>query len=88
MGSGETLNAAMRSDGGDRLAVYLSSPAAISLRMDRITAGKTAKATWIDPRTGARADAGEFPAAGTRKFTPPSGWVDAILLVEAKTGRS
>src|SRR5262249_567684 len=33
-GSGETLNAAMRSNNGNRILVYLSSPAPVWLRLD------------------------------------------------------
>lgn len=86
MGSGETLNVAMRSEKGDRLVIYLASPAAISLHMDRIRTAQKARATWIDPRTGARSAANgkEFPANGTHEFSPPEGWADAILLLEAK----
>jgi hypothetical protein len=85
-GTGETLNAAMRSTEGDRLLVYLSHPTPISLHLDRITAG-AALATWIDPQTGARTAIGEFPTKGTRSFTPPDGWQDALLWVEGRRGR-
>jgi hypothetical protein len=81
---GDPPSAAMRSVDGDRLLVYLPGPATVSLRLERITAAGAARATWVDPRTGDRTSAGEFPAKGERAFTAPQGWPDALLLVEAK----
>ena len=82
-GSGEALNAAMRSDAGDRILAYLSNPSTVSLRLDRITTSDKARAVWVDPKTGERAAIGELPTEGTRSFTTPGGWQDALLLVEA-----
>jgi hypothetical protein len=82
VGSGEKLNAAMRSSQGDCILAYLSSPTGITLRMDRLTAGSSARATWIDPTTGARSKIGDLPTHGERLFTPPDGWQDALLLLE------
>ena len=86
MGSGETLNAAMRSTAGDRLLVYLSAPATFSLHLDALSAAKTARVVWIDPRTGTRSPGEEFPATGTRSFSTPKDWPDALLLVEVHSG--
>ena len=86
IGSGETLNAAMRSTAGDRLLVYLSAPATFSLHLDALSAAKTARAMWIDPRTGTRSSAEKLPATGTRSFSTPKDWPDALLLVEAQSG--
>jgi len=82
--------AAMRSAQGDRLLVYLPGPGTVSLRLDKITASTVARATWMDPRTGARtAAAGELPTVAKvpHAFTTPPGWPDALLLVEARSGR-
>ena len=86
-GSGDTLNVAMRTESGDRLLVYLSSPGAVSLRLDGMKAA-IAQATWIDPQTGTRTGIGQVPATGTQTFKPPKGWQDALLLVEAKGDKS
>ncbi len=71
----------MRSTQGDVALVYLSSPAPISVRMDKITASESVPAIWIDVRTGDRVQAGVLPTEGTVSFTPPSGWEDALLLL-------
>jgi hypothetical protein len=86
VGSGETLNAAMRSTSGDRFLVYLSAPATFSLHLDTLSAAKIARAVWIDPRTGTRSPGEEFPATGARSFSTPKDWPDALLLVEAQSG--
>ncbi len=83
MGEGETRNAAMRSTTGDRLLVYLSSPVTVSLHLNAISAAARARATWINPQTGERSAAGEFPTTGPHSFSPPKDWPDALLLLQA-----
>lgn len=78
---GAGKNMAMRSAQGDALLVYLSSPAAVSVHMDKITASGPVQATWIDVRTSDRTPAGAFPNKGIASFTPGAGWEDALLLV-------
>ncbi|MHB8898266.1 MAG: apiosidase-like domain-containing protein [Thermoguttaceae bacterium] len=85
-GSGEARHSAVRSTAGDRVLVYLSHPDTVTLRLDGITAAKTVKATWVDPRTGTRTVVGEFPTCETNSYSAPKGWPDAILLLEAKDG--
>jgi hypothetical protein len=87
-GSGEKLNAAMRSEKGDRILAYLSSPTTVSIRMDRLTAGNSAATSWIDPTTGARTAIGDLPTQGEKSFTTPDGWQDALLLLEARRSAS
>jgi hypothetical protein len=86
-GDGEAWKAATRSADGDLLLAYLPGPGAVELDLGRITAGGPARATWIDPRSGDRATAGEFPAEGRRRFTTPGGWQDALLIVAAGSRR-
>lgn len=80
---GTTLNTAARSQSGDWIMVYLSSPTTVSIDTSRITASDTAEASWIDPKTGAQTPIGSFRSAGTPFFTTPSGWLDALLWIEA-----
>lgn len=80
----EIQNAAMSSTDGDSLVVYLPSPTTVSLHMEKIATAKSARATWIDPKTGARTTIGVFPTTGTRAFSSPQGWPDALLLIEAE----
>ena len=81
--SGQTLNAAARSGAGDWVLAYLSSAAAVSIRMDRITTGDTVEASWFDPTTGAKKKIGSFPNRGIQSFSTPGDWEDAVLLLEA-----
>ncbi|MDD5675503.1 MAG: hypothetical protein PHC61_15140, partial [Chitinivibrionales bacterium] len=39
----------------------------------------------IDPITGTATAIGTYSDSGTRTFTPPSGWAEAVLLCKAKT---
>ena len=92
VGSERTLNAALRSYGGDRALVYLSSQCTFTLHLDKIAA-KYARVTWIHPVTGERKDAGlfatgnfngkSFPDAPRETFTVPGHWEDAVMLLEA-----
>lgn len=86
-GSGETRNAAMRSVTGNCLLVYLAGPATVSLHLDAISAAKTVRAAWINPQTGDRSGAGDFPASETPSFETPESWSDALLLIEATARR-
>ena len=82
-GNGYSLNAAARSATGHWIMVYMSEPATISLRLDAITAGKHARASWINPINGDCTPAGIFTASEQPAFTPPVNWEDGLLLVEA-----
>lgn len=66
-----------------RLLEQLGSKPSISIRMDKITVGKSVNAFWIDPRTGQTVVIGHFANRGAQTFSPPSGWEDALLILEA-----
>jgi hypothetical protein len=90
-GAEPTLNTAFRSRRGQWALVYLSSQTTVMLRLNRIVARRV-RATWIDPRSGARKEAGEFdtgnhsgrefPNRKNELFTTPGHWEDALLLLE------
>ena len=82
---GAAPSAAARSADGDWILAYLASRATVTIRMDKITAGTSAEALWIDPKTGARTLVGSYPATGLQPFTAPAGWEDALLWI-AKAG--
>jgi hypothetical protein len=82
-GGDQHLNAAACSSDGDSAIVYLSHPTTVAIHMDRITAGKTVRAFWVNPETGAETECGEFPNTGSRRFTTPDSWEDAVLLLDA-----
>lgn len=80
--SGNTLNVAMRSVDNDRIVVYLSNSATVSVGLGRITPARKSSARWIDPRTGQKSKIGDFDNLGSRAFSTPKGWEDALLVVE------
>jgi hypothetical protein len=73
---------AARSTSGDWILAYLTSNAAVNVKLSSITASDSASACWVDPLTGTRTAIGVFPTSRTKEFTPPNGWQDAILLIE------
>ena len=79
--SNHTLNVAARSATGQWILAYLGSSITVKIRMGKIS-GNMVKASWIDPTTGARTAIGSSTNTGTRSFTTPSGWKDAVLLLE------
>ena len=79
---------ALRSARGDAMMAYLPGPGSIGVRLDRITSPGTIRAGWIDPRTGERAEAGAHAGRESASFTPPSGWEDAILLLDLAPSRA
>ena len=89
--SERTLNTAMRSVSGGRVLVYLSSQCTVFLHLDKI-ASREVRATFINPVTGERKDAGSFltgnlnggvfPGAQTHSFSTPGHWEDALVLLE------
>ena len=66
--------------------VYLADRASFSVNMNQVAGGK-ASAAWIDPRTGDSTQAGTFPTTGTRDFSTPDGWEDALLLLDATSAK-
>ncbi len=66
-----------------RLAEQLGSKPSVSIRMDKITVGKSVNAFWIDPRTGQSVAIGHFANTNVQSFSPPDGWEDALLILEA-----
>lgn len=76
-----TLDTAARSKSGDWVVAYLSRQTTVSIDMEK-TAGSAVDVSWIDPRTGTQTKIGNFPNTGTRSFSTPDGWEDALLLLE------
>jgi Protein of unknown function (DUF4038)/Putative collagen-binding domain of a collagenase len=81
--NGNVLNLAARHKDGQWVMVYLGSKAAFSINMDKIAAENMVKTFWIDPRTGESVAISQFPNTGTKPFSTPDGWEDALLILEA-----
>ncbi len=79
---GYLLRLAARHRDGKWAMIYLAEKASFSVNMDKV-AGGGVNAFWVDPRTGDAAAAGSFANSGTRLFTTPDGWEDALLILEA-----
>ena len=82
-GKGETQSAAMTSTDGNLAVAYLPAAGTVAVHLSKITAAKSARATWIDPQSGTRTPIGVFATAGIQSFSSPPGWADALLLLEA-----
>jgi hypothetical protein len=83
--SEQTLNTAVRATDDSWALVYLASQTTVFLHLDKL-GGPRVRATWIDPRSGDRRDAGSFDGGKHRReaFTTPGHWEDAVLLLEAQ----
>jgi hypothetical protein len=66
---------ATRASDGSYAFVYSASGRPIEVRLDSMP-GKTIRAYWYDPRTGASKPIGRFPRTATRRFEPPSSGED------------
>jgi hypothetical protein len=84
--NGTVLNLAARHEAGKWVMVYLGSKASFSINLEKIRAVDTAKAFWIDPRSGNTVSIGSFQNAGAKSFSTPDGWEDAVLIVEEVRG--
>ncbi|MCF7734353.1 MAG: glycoside hydrolase family 140 protein [Akkermansiaceae bacterium] len=84
VGSGASQKAAVKSSTGSECYVYfpVNEPAGIAL--DRITSSSKVHATWMDPRNGATKAIATYAPSETVTFTPPSGWEDAMLMLNAE----
>ena len=79
---GSILNTAARSVNGDWAIVYLSRPATVSIRLDKLKHLKSARAYWVDPRNGDQIRAIDLHGQSTPVFSTPQGWEDATLIIE------
>lgn len=89
--SEKTLNTAMRAPKGDFAVLYLSSQCRFFVHLHKLLT-RNVKATWINPATGERREAGTyttgnlngqmFPSSEVRGFQTPGYWEDALLVLE------
>lgn len=81
--NGNILNLAARHKDSQWVIIYLGSEASFSIHMDKIAAGNMVKAFWINPETGESVEIGKFRNTGTKSFSTPDEWEDALLILEA-----
>jgi hypothetical protein len=84
--NGTVLNLAARHTEGKWVMVYLGSPASFSVHLDKIKGADTARALWVDPRSGNTMPIGTCPTMGVKSFSTPDGWEDALFVLEASSG--
>ncbi len=75
------LNSAARSSKGDWMCIYLPAGGSITIAMDKLTSGSSAQVSWYRTTDGTFTPAGSFATTGTRQFTTPTGWQDALLFL-------
>jgi len=78
-GAGMSAHTACRAADGSWGMVYLSVPATVRVDVSALKHGVTFRATWIDPRTGAKTDAGMQRTDEAKSYTSPDGWEDAVI---------
>ncbi len=83
-GSGYTRKVAVKSTDGDESYVYYPEISAANVFMNRITTGTDVVATWFDPRNGNTQPAGTYTKTQSVSLTPPAGWEDAVLQLNAQ----
>jgi hypothetical protein len=87
--TGRVLNLAARHEDGLWAIAYLGGATSVRINMDRVAGGRGGRggrgtrAFWLDPRTGAATERGHVPNGGVESFHTPSGWEDALLILEA-----
>ena len=71
------------SSDADLVMVYFPTIQSSILKMDKITTAATATCKWFNPMNGTYQAIASYATSGTRSFTPPSTWEDAVLIMEA-----
>jgi hypothetical protein len=74
-------NTAARSSDSTWVLVYLPANTSVTVKLDKIKTSDSATAWWVDPTAGTRTKIGTYTALGTKAFTAPNGWQDAVLLL-------
>jgi len=79
---------ATRDSGGSYAMVYLPVGQTVSVRMDALSKSPL-RASWYDPRSGQAIVIGEFPASGSRAFSPPTSGelADWVLVLDSVSGK-
>ncbi|MCW5980247.1 MAG: glycoside hydrolase family 140 protein [Bryobacteraceae bacterium] len=70
-GEDEDRVQAARAADGSFLLAYLTFGNPVTIDLEKLS-GRSVRAHWYDPRTGALQPIGEFPKTGSRQFKPPA----------------
>jgi len=83
-GGGLDLTVAMLSADESRILVYFPNPGMVSMDISRLNKSGTVHAFWIDPKTSVKSEKKRISRSEKAKFTVPTDWEDALLLLEAE----
>jgi len=75
-------NAVALSADGDWILAYLTNAEPVTIKMNMITASKSATAWWIDPLTGKKTMITKLITSENHTFSTPKGCEDAVLLIK------
>ena len=78
----ELLHLAARHQDNQWAMFYLADKASFSVNLSKLKPDKL-EMFWINPISGDKTPIGTESNAGTKSFTTPEGWEDAILILEA-----
>jgi hypothetical protein len=81
--SGQILNLAARHQEGEWIMAYLGEKASFSIDLSKLAKGRATTAFWLDPRNADRRPIETISNSRTQAFETPSGWEDALLIVES-----
>lgn len=81
-GANELLHLAARHEDGRWVMLYLADKAQFSVDMSKVNWPQVT-IFWINPVTGQSRAVGQQANTGTKPFTTPAGWEDALLVLEA-----
>jgi len=79
---------AVKSSNGDEIVVYFADNSPAFIELNRITTAGTVNGTWFNPSDGETVSAGVgHDTTSAKKFTPPNGWEDAVLILDSYSGK-
>jgi hypothetical protein len=78
---GELLRLAARHDRGKWVMAYLADKTSFSVDLSKLSGAKV-KGFWFNPESGQQTPTEPLTNRGTRAFSTPDGWEDALLILE------
>ncbi len=83
---GDLLHLAARHEGGKWAMLYLADKAEFAVDLAKLS-GPRISGFWFNPQSGEKTPIEPLTNKGVKRFSPPEGWEDALLILESKEGR-